>query len=119
MIVVDEATKIQETVMILDTLVDSSVSYWTDCELFDVHFGSGLVQMRHKLGSDNFGELINCSFYAKSTLTNQTSKFPVHIKVSSTVNSMPYNYRYRPFGGTMHQSALHSINMRGQLTKWH
>lgn len=80
LIVLNEQTKSQ-TILILSSNSDGFVSYSTDCNLFNVQFGSGIVKLQHELGTDNFGQSFNCSFFAYNTVNNQITKIPVHIKV--------------------------------------
>lgn len=83
MIVLNEGTKSQEMVVVLDSIASSFVSYSSDCALFDVKFGSGLVKIQHDLDNENPSQPINCSFFVHDAFTNQTSKFPVRIKVTT------------------------------------
>jgi hypothetical protein len=80
-ILLDETTKNKQKILVLDSISDSFVSYSSDCDLFDVHFGSGLVKLHTELADDDFNRLINCSFYAYNSMTNKTAKFPIRIKV--------------------------------------
>ncbi|KAI6191302.1 hypothetical protein M3Y97_00213900 [Aphelenchoides bicaudatus] len=80
LIVLDEQTKSQQAITTLSAASDSFIAYSTDCEVLNVHFGSGLVQMKQELGDASFGQHFNCTFLAINTLNNQTSGLPVQIK---------------------------------------